>query len=618
MSSFPLGIGERARRLVAWVKTLRPNRTPASPAQDHALVLSVKPRAVFPSWIQWRLLRRVLSVRELRILGLVILIGAVGLLSGIGLLIRPHLMSAPAAGGTVSEALIGAPKFINPLFASSNDVDRDLSALIFSGLFRLDEKLEPQPDLAEQYQWLEPGKKLQVSLRKDIRFHDGQPLTAEDIVFTYQAIKQPEYHSPLAGTYRHISVSRVDDETVIFETDQVDPYLLYELTLGILPGHLWEDIPPSGAQLAEANVRPIGSGPYRAVAFTRDAKGRILTYHLQRYDRFYGLRPNVQDWQFRFYADREQALTALRSNQVDALAFLPWGEVDKLNHPTLNSIGLELPQETVAFFNTKDALLQDERIRRALDLAVDRHELQDLVGAHTQVVSGPFPFAAATSTPVDLDNARALLERAGWKLKEGESVRVFVEPRPAKATGKKAKTVEPPPVPQQLALTIHVPQQTDLLKVAELLKRRWSLLGIKVEIQSAQPEDLLRSALQDRNYQVLIWNVLLPPTQDLSPFWLSGNASGHGLNLSNLNDREVDQALGRIASALTAQDMTAAREVFSRTLQAKTPAIFLLRPSYAYLINERVRGITAQRIGRPADRLLQASAWYVNTSWQWK
>src|SRR5687768_15795793 len=143
---------------------------------DHALVLSVTKPSTVPSFRQLRFMNRVLDARERRIFWGAALVFLAAILLGTADLAATRLVSVPGVGGTYTEGLVGTPKSINPLFAPLNDVDRDLTGLIFSGLFRPNENLEPVPDLAERYQWSEDGKTLEVTLRKDVRFHDGVPL----------------------------------------------------------------------------------------------------------------------------------------------------------------------------------------------------------------------------------------------------------------------------------------------------------------------------------------------------------------------------------------------------------------------------------------------------------
>lgn len=613
------------RRIFFWhARTEGSHEFSPETRHDHALVLSVTESKRVPRWQQIRFLNRVLNRNERRLLWGALAIGVLSIGLAATDLVRPHIGTVPSVGGTFTEGVVGTPKLINPLFASLNDVDRDLSALIYSGLFRFDQDLQPQPDLAESYRWLEDGKTLEIRLRKDARWHDGEPVTADDVVFTYQAVRNPNWHSPLAGVYRGTKAIRIDDATVQIQLDKSNPSLFADLTLGILPAHVWEDVPDINAQLAEANIKPVGSGPYRAENFTRDAKGSISSYQLQRFSNYYGLKPSIDRFVFRFYGDRDQAQGAIKTNQIDALAFVPWNETKQLKSPTLKELSLDLPQETVVFFNVKDDTLKEEKMRQALATSIDRKELQDLIGPHATLASSPFPFLDVTTTAPNLDNARKQLDALGWKQVEGQPIRQFVPKSAAPTTAHSTplnfatSTATIAASSTQLTITIDVPDQADLLNLADLLKRRWSLLGIKVDVVPHDAESLLRSAVTDRDYQVLIWNILLPPNQDLTPFWSSANATTYGLNLSNLADRDIDRALDAVKAATSTQDLLSTRTQLSQAIMARTPALFLLRPRYAYLVSKRIQNATDERITRPSDRLLGTVNWYITTGWRWK
>lgn len=568
---------------------------------DHALVLAVTSPKRVPRWKQLRFVNRVLSETERRLFWGALTITVLALGIGITDIVRSRTQLVPAGGGVFTEAIVGTPKLINPLFAPANDVDRDLVTLIFSGLFRLDGELNAVPDLAESFQWIEGGKTLEIRLRNDARFHDGEPVTAHDVVFTYLAAKNPDWRSRLLPVFNDVTPIEVDEHTVQFQLSRVNPLFLNELTVGILPAHIWEDdVAPTNAHLADANLKPVGSGPYRAVSFTRDGHGNILHFHLARFSGYYGLQPFIEEIRFRFFPERALAVQAVTNGQADAIAFLSWNEIEGVRGEHLRTASLDLPRETVAFFNTKDKILKEEKLRQALALAVDPSELATLVGDRAKPVNSPFPFLNdASSTTPNLDRARTQLDTLGWKLPEGANVR------------QNASTT--------LTITIDVPNQEDLVALAELLKRRWSLIGAQVEVRADADAPLLRDALATRTYQVLVWNILIPTDQDLTQLWGSIYAgSARGLNLSNLSDRDVDTALARVLSATTTQEIATAQLGLSQAIKMRTPALFLLRPAEAYLVANRIKGVTDMRISRPSDRFYHIQSWYVNERRTWK
>jgi ABC-type transport system substrate-binding protein len=615
------------------------------PAHDHALVIAVtKPKSI-PRWRQLRYAGKLFSLKERRLLA----IATITLFFGLGItawdVARNHILTVPASGGRITEAIIGSPKDPNPLYASTNDPDQDIVSLVFASLFRRVNGSTVVPDLAERYEWSTDGKQLTLQLRTNVQFHDGEPLTSDDVVFTLNAAKDPAWHSPYAPLLRGMTVDRTDDHTVVITLQQPDSSILDTLTIGILPAHIWQDIPPQNAFLADANQKPIGAGPYRVRSFTKDADGAVLGYTFERNDHYFGIKPFLSQVEFRFFPDRTQAEDALRGGQVDSLAFIPGSGIPRLTkNERLTSTALELPQETIAFLNVNDPLLKDLRIRQALSLVVERG---DVVNAQADIASpviGPFPYLtlpAPTSTPEErLEKARSLLADAGWVQPQNSDIRIKAPPKPAapaptkKSTSKasaKTSAVTTAPVVSatstpilstasstQLMLTVTVPNVPDLLAVADVLKRRWSLLGAKVEIDVQETNTLAKSMVVNRNTQIVIWNVLLAPSQDLYPVWWSGEASGHGLNLSNLVDRNVDDGIETVHAATTTQSLMQARTSLSNTILARAAAVFLTRPGYGYVHDRRIQGMTDLQLGRPSDRFNDLPNWYVNLGWRWK
>jgi len=612
-------------RLLAWVRRTFFWLTPSSKTsteqgpdlnQDHALVLAVTQPSALPRWRQLRYAARVLSPSERRALAVSLAGFFVFLLAGAAILGLQHLVTVPAAGGVYTEALMGEPQAINPIDAPANDVDDDLSSLIYSGLFRM-QGTEAVPDLAEGYAWSEDGKILTVTLQEDARFHNGNPVTADDVQFTVEAIQDPTRDSLLAPLFRGVKASVIDERTVQFDLDQPDVTFLTALTAGIMPSELWQDIPAATARLANLNLKPVGSGPYMVKSFTRDSYGAIRSYTLERFEKYYGVKPYLKTMVFQFYPDRQSAEDALKSDLVDALSFITSNEMEKFNSAARwQTVALEIPQQTVAFFNLKDKTLMDPRVRQALALGTNRQELPAAYQDMAAVAEMPYPFMQpATSTPYDPDAARLLLQETGWVMPSNDTVRVYQKPDPKKPGVAPAAT----PSSTKLILDIMVPDEPVLQKVADILKRQWSLLGAQVEVKPMDSRQLLKKSSRERDAQVILWNLLLRPDQDLFPIWWSGQATERGMNFSGLADKEIDTLIERTKSATSSQSLAASRQRLADALLNRTPGLFLVRPTYAYVISNRVKGVEpVLRLARPSDRFENLDQWYLKTGLRWK
>jgi peptide/nickel transport system substrate-binding protein len=587
----------------------------ARPSADHALVVGATSPRLIPRWRQFRYSGLIFSGSEQRIIVAALLVFVIAGSAAAWMFARSRIARAPAGGGKVVEAVVGSPKGINPLYASTNDPDADLSALVFAGVLkRVDGKLVN--DLAESTAWSSDGKQLTVTLKDNITFHDGTPLTSDDVVFTLQSAKDPAWRSPYAGSFRDAAFDAPDERTVVITLGSPDASFEDALTIGILPAHVWSDVSPQNAQLADANIRPIGAGPFMVSSFRRGSNGALLAYDLTRFNGYRGEKPYLDDVEFRFYPDPASAEDAVRGGQADAVAFVSGGDVKKFPMTTFATSSISLPEETIAFFNVNDAILGNARIREALALAVDRGDVVTALDGYASPIGGPYPdgpaSAAASSTEERLAAARKLLDAAGWTIANGSDVRMRAGNASSTKTDAASST-------SALALTITVPDVPDLVAVADVLAQRWSLLNARVTVSAEPANVLLQNISRSRTNQIIVWNVLLSPTEDLYPIWWSGQAEGSGLNLSNLKDRDVDAAIKDVGAAGTADALAAAKAKLTAAILARTPAVFLARPTYAYVVSKRVNGVSKSfDLLAPADRFQNITHWYVKTTWGWK
>ena len=589
-----------------------------APAPDLALVAHVTHRRGLPSFRQWRYAWRVFSPGERQSLVLLILLFIAAATCGALLLIREKTIPIPTVGGTLTEAIVGEPRYLNPLDAPANDADKDLVRLIYSGLFRFD-GLEAVPDLAERYSWSEDGKTLTVALRGDARFHDGVPVTAEDVRFTFDSILNPERASPLAGRFRDLSVIASDETTVVFTLPKADPTFPGKLTVGILPAHLWQAVAPAHARLANLNLKPVGAGPYRVKSFTRDERGDIHAYTLERATNS-GSGPLIESIVFQFYPDRDQALDAFRSELVDAVAFAEPDEDERARILERNGrIDIRLPEESAVFFNTKDPVLASAKVREALSLAIDREAVAALV-AGARPVDGPYPFAGlgATSSSRDLLKAKSLLDDAGWTA-TGTASRIFT-PKPGIVAPKKpGSATSTMAAGDPLQLTLTVPDDPRLLGAASLLQAQWAEIGVPVQVESLSIDLVVRQATKEKTSQITLVDLLLPPDENLFPFWWSGLSVDRAMNFSNIADRSVDDALDKIRQATTTETLVAAKTNAAKIIANAKAAVFLYQPSHLYLLSPRVQGATSTlAIPEPSERLQDIGNWFLKTTRRWK
>ncbi len=562
------------------------------------MVFSVTKKRAFPSWTQWKHLPRAFTLTERRVSVIALSAIVVSVLFLGGRYITLHATLVPTPGGEYVEALIGTPQFVNPLYANRSDADRDLTKLIYSGLMKQgNEGLTT--DLAESYDVSDDGKTYTFVLREHVRWHDGEPVTVTDVISTFAMLQNPEYRSPLYPTFREVDVTQVDDRTVQFTLTEPFAPFLSTLTVGIMPAHVWEFVPPKNATLAEANLQPIGSGPYKFEKFSKDKMGNVHSYTLVRNDQFYAKEPNVERLIFRFYPDSISAMDALVKKNVDGVSFIPTDRVDDFeNDRDVTLWRPSIPQYTALFFNEVHAeVLKEKKVRQALSMAIEKERLvAEVLPNSARVVNAPvLPGMVGYDESIkgpsfDVDGARALLDEAGKTLKEGETIR--------------------------FSLTLTTIDHPEFIAAAEFIQQAWGLIGVETTLNVVSSPSLQSEVLRERSYDILLSGEFLANGDpDLYPFWHSSQSDYPGLNIALYQNRKVDTLIEEARTAIDTETRGAKYRELQALLIEDLPALFLYQPTYTYALSSDVQGADIQSITDPSDRFAGVVDWYLETAY---
>jgi len=512
------------------------------------------------------------------------------------------MVDVPIAGGSLTEGIIGSPRFINPLLATS-DVDRDLTTLIYSGLLRLAPGRGYEPDLAESYEVSDDGLVYTFHLRKNLHWSDGQNLTVEDILFTIKCVQDQAYKSPRRGSWNGITVSKVDDLTIQFSLKKPYNFFLDNTTLGIIPAHLWEKVKPEQFPLASLNTNPIGSGPYEVVNINKDKAGIPQSYNLKPSKKFALGTPRV-NLTLRFYNNEKELLSALGNGEIgSASAVTPALALD-LSEEGHKIIRAPLPRTFAVFLNSsRNQLFIDQTLRQALDLAIDRETLiQNVLSGYGVPLYNVLP-KSIVDEPEDksrsIAKAKELLEKNGWEINDqGELEK------------KKAKT-------GPVNFTLATANISELKTVAEILAKDWGKLGIKVNIEIFEPGDLNQEVIRPRRYDALLFGEVVGRDYDLYPFWHSSQRLDPGLNIALYVDNETDKLLEEIRESNKVEDLGAKYQELSNKIMENQPAVFLYQPDFLYAVPSDLKGVQLPIIASPADRFSGAYKWYFKTDRVW-
>lgn len=528
------------------------------------------------------------------------------LIAGVGIIIaltylpsQPAGEKTPAEGGSYVEGVAGEPSLINPLYATGNTVDADLSRLIFSGLVKLGPKGGVQPDLADLPTVTQDGLKYIFELRDDLFWQDGQPLDADDVVFTITLIKDPGFDGDpvLADLFQNVDVEASGSKTVIMTLEEpFAPFLARAATVGILPQHLLSAVSAAALRESPFNRQPVGSGPFRLAELSQSSA------RLEPFGSAQGGRPFLDSLELRFFRDDSALLNAFLNGDVDGALFRPGidpsalqvidGEeqwVRRVLHTTTYSL---------VYLNNVEPPFDDRFVREALQSGLDRDMLSERV-LQSQALPLDSPIVrdlwAYVGDPdayaYDPVRASALLEVAGWQLEDGVLMNAG----------------------EPLTFTLSVSDDPLQVAVAEELARQWGQLGIQVDLSVSSVSDFVDNVLLKRAFDAALVTVDPGPDPDPYPLWHSSQAFGEGRNLSSFSNLEVDRLLENGRQTTSNGERADAYRQFQEIFAEEHPAVLLYTSTYQYVVPADLKGLSPGLLIGLSSRFNDVSKWFIES-----
>lgn len=530
----------------------------------------------------------------------------------------------PTNGGILTEGIIGNPRFINPIFSQAKDADTDLAKLIFSPLFAPDQNGELKPDAAEGYDISDDKKTYTIKIRNSILWHDGERLTADDVLFTVKAIQNPNYKSPLRGNLTGIESEKIDDFTIKMSLKSPYEPFLQNLTFGILPSHIWRYINSDNTPLAEYNIKPIGSGPFRFEKFTKDKNGKIISFELKSNDAYYGKKPLIENVIFKFFDDPSSLAEALNSGQIDATAYLGAEKESEITRTDIKRYSLKTPGYFAVFFNQERSprILTDKNVRMAVNYLTDKNQLVSEVlknnGQKTETPIPPVLKEYSDQTKIyafDPSYAATILTNLGWVLQDDNS-RAKEFKKEVRDSKNKVKT-EMEKIPLELTLTTG--DSPELEKAAETLKDQWQKGGLRVNLEFLSADEI-QSAIKDRDYEALLFGEILNIMPDPFIFWHSSEIKDPGLNLALYSNKNADKMLEDIRQTFDPAQKTELLAKFQTEIVDDTPAVFLFNRYLSYWTKTGIEGMETKFMVLHADRFASVANWSLvkKRVWRWE
>lgn len=505
--------------------------------------------------------------------------------------------SVPSPGGTLTEGIIGTPRFINPVIARS-DADKDLVALVYSGLMRPTPDGQLVPDLAESYTVSEDGLTYTFTIKGGAVFHDGSRVTANDIVYTIDQIQNPLNASPFARAWEGVSASSIDEQVVVFKLGKPYAQFIDNTVVGILPQKLWQETSEETFAVHRLNAEPIGSGPFMIDSIQRDDSGIPFAYTLERFTRFTLGSPYLEKIVIMMYGNERDLLAAFEEGTIESLRDIQPSYAETAEHNGAEIRSYPLPRTFGAFFNqNKNQIFTDRAVRGALSMSIDRNGIIDaILHGYATPLEGPLPppFIPADK-PIDtttIGEARTILENAGWKRGDDGIY--------ASKGGR-------------LAFTISTANTPELKQTAETLQRAWQTLGAEVTVEFFDLGALHQNVIRPRAYDVLLFGQVVGRSGDLYPFWHSSQRNDPGLNIALYTNIAVDDILSDIRTTLDASTQEDLYASLDSEITADVPAVFLYAPHLLYALPEWLKGVVPGPVDEASERFMNVYEWHTGT-----
>ena len=517
------------------------------------------------------------------------------------------ILPQPEQGGVYTEGLVGSLGRLNPLLDWNNSADRSVNRLIFSGLVRFDEHGLPQADLAEAWGVAQDGTVYNFSIRQNAVWHDGTPVTSDDVLFTIDRMKSAGslYPPDIKDLWSKIEVVKLSDRVLKFTLPEpFVPFMDY-LTFGVLPKHLLESVPAEQMPDAEFNINPVGTGPYEFDHLIVD-DGEITGVVLTASDTYYGTAPFIEQVVFRYYETSADAMNAYQQGDVLSVSQITTDVLSTaLEEPSLSVYTSRLPQISFVVFNLNNpevAFLQDPKLRRALMLGINRpHIVNTFLQGQAVITDGPIlPSSWAFHDGIERfefnpDESLNILKAEGYVIPaEGGDIRA------------KEGTL--------LTLTMLHPDDEIHTKIAETIRDEWAAIGVGVQLQAVPYDKLASDFLASRTYHAALvdLNLARTPDPDPYPFWHQAEAVG-GQNYTQWDNRAASEYLeqARITADYTLR--TRLYRNFQVVFSKELPALPLFAPVYSYGVDSQVQGVQVAPLYDPSDRLATFPQWYLLT-----
>ena len=568
------------------------------------------------------------SKKEFYIFTSIVVIAFISMLLILNSLNNKFLVDVPVSGGTITEGIIGMPTLVNPVTSLSN-ADKDLVSIVYSGLLRRSPDGALIPDLAESYTVSSDGTTYTFVIKKNATFQDGTKLTADDIVFTINKIKDPVIKSPISSLWDGIDVEKVDDQTVNFKLKK--PYISFldNMTVGILPSHIWQEVKDTEFNISPFNIKAIGSGPYKINSISKNSEGIPTSYSLKKFSNFVLGDPKIKYVNIVSFANEKDLTKAIISHSVDLAGGLNPKNTKELMNSNLTINVADTSRIFGIFLNKSNSkILSDPSVVDAINKTLDKQEfINAVLNGYGKVVNSPIPETIVKSdnaiSNTDIDEANKILDKDGWtmgadgiRVKGGTSIITKIKKVGKKTVTKKVKVNNGAITRLEFSLTTG--DTTELIQSATIIKEQLAKVGISVDTKKVYETGQLNQVIKNRDYEALFFGQIINHESSLYSFWHSSQRKDPGLNISMYDNPKVDKILEDAQKTISETIRISKYKDFVLEFNKDIPALLIYSPRYLYVSTDRINNMNINTLITPSDRFSSIYTWYANKDHVWK
>jgi len=528
------------------------------------------------------------------------------------------LPTATSAADVLREGVVGSITTLDPLYAT-NPAEHDADALLFRGLTRLGDDGTAEPDLAASWTNSADGRTWTFQLRDDVTWDDGEPITADDVTFTFLTLKHPDYDGPLIHAWSDAAVERLGRFEVRFTLGTALASFLTAATQPIVPAHVLAGTPVASRRTAAFGTAPVGSGPFRLAGLGKDVAHlvRVGTPPAGGQPALLPTDPaasptptpagfpsaDLPGIDLYTFATPEAAAAAFRAGDLDAVGGLPPSAVAGLaGLPGVRRVVYPTTVLTAVIFNLRNtgSPFRDVRVRRAFLAAIDRPGIVATVlgggGTPADVPiapSSPF-YDPGPTAPQRYDPAAAasLLSAAGWKLSGA------VWNAPKGVVGARFDV-----------LTLDAATNPTLNAVAKRVVADWASFGVAADLTGLGAAELFEGRLLPHEFDVAIIDMNLGSDPDLYPLLASGQAALGGTNLAGYQSAKLDKLLVAARAPADLETRVARFATLQASLLTELPFLSLYFAERVELVRDRLVGPVPRQIAFGSERYGDVLTW---------